>query len=260
MIRLFFIFVLSACALSLPVWAGEVEVVAVGEADLIGKKFVLISVDGADFPLEPRPYVEFGAGMALSGRMCNQFRGPSSLEDGIVRADEIVSTRMMCSREELSKLESKFFDLLKTGLVLRLEDHDLIMQDNGNEFVFHLDHATAVDDEAVAAALIGNKFILQKMGGEDFVIDEGVQPFIQFGESLQISGNACNSFSGAGRLHNGEFRVSQLAATLKLCADPVLSQFEDVFHTMLRNGCRLVLDRNTLYLSGMGLNLEFERE
>ncbi len=260
MITRFPFFCLVALSICLVANAGEAEFKPIAPADITGKKFILYSVDGKPFTAEAQPFIEFGNDMMVSGVLCNRFRGPATLENGILRSDGVVSTRMMCADENLSKFETMFLKQMENGLVLRMEEHELYMQNAETDLVFTVDYEGSESDEALAKALTGRKFVLQTMGGQQFEADDMPQPYIQFDQNLRVSGNACNQFSGQGRLRMGELRIDQLASTLKMCINPLLQQFENMFHLMLRSGARISLDGKTLRMDGQGLQLVFAEE
>lgn len=247
-------------AAAFALFAAEMEIAAVKPADIAGKRYILYSVDGKAFTSENQPFVEFDKDLNMAGAICNRFRGPATLENGILRTPGIVATRMMCPDENLSKLEPVVFKQLENGVVLRVEESDLIMQNAEIDLVFQAAYEGSEADDALAKALAGRRFMLKTMGGEQFVADDVPQPYIQFDENMRISGSACNQFSGQGRLRQGQLRVDQLASTLKMCINPLLMQFEGMFHMMLRTGGQISLDGKTLRMNGQGLQLEFAEE
>jgi Heat shock protein len=239
-------------------FAAETEVVAIASSDVAGKKYILHSVDGEVFAGEKQPFVEFDDDMNMTGAVCNRFRGSATVENGILRSAGVVATRMMCPDEKLTALESAFFRELENGLVLRFDENgDLVMQNADIDLIFRPDYEGAEADEALAGMLAGRKFVLRTMGGEAFEADDAAQPYIEFGQDMHVSGRACNQFSGQGRLREGRLQANRMAATLMLCVNPVLQQFEDMFHEMLRSGGNIALDGKTLRMEGNGLQLEF---
>lgn len=100
---------------------------APGEADLVGKNFVLTSVNGEPYTGERVPTLRFNENMRVSGQVCNLFNGPGQLKNGVLTVPQMASTMMMCVGS-LNKLERDFSTLLRDGAALSLEDGNLILK------------------------------------------------------------------------------------------------------------------------------------
>ncbi len=112
----------------------------VGEADLLHHRFVLVSMNGA--PLPPtemeKPYIEFNEGMRVSGRACNQFRGPGKLENGVLTVPNMATTRMFCLVPELNALDTLLAAMLEKGATLSLSGDELTLSNGGDVLVYSL--------------------------------------------------------------------------------------------------------------------------
>lgn len=116
--------------------ASPASVESVITADgLAGKSFLLKSVDGRPFTAERVPHIEFGEDLTLSGAICNGFRGPGALKDGILTS-EMASTMMISPDEALNQLESRFHQLLRDGAALHLSGDTLTLWNAGVTLVF----------------------------------------------------------------------------------------------------------------------------
>lgn len=102
---------------------------------LAGKSFLLKSVDGRPFTAERVPHVEFGPDLSISGAICNSFRGPGSLKDGIFTS-QVASTMMLCPDQALNQLESRFHQMLRDGTALHLSGDTLTLWNAGVTLVF----------------------------------------------------------------------------------------------------------------------------
>lgn len=102
---------------------------------LAGKSFLLKSVDGRPFTTERVPHIEFGRDLSVSGAICNSFRGPGNLKDGIFTS-QAASTRMLCPDQALNQLESRFHQMLRGGAALRLADNTLTLWNADVTLVF----------------------------------------------------------------------------------------------------------------------------
>lgn len=95
---------------------------------LIGQKFVLKTVNGVEFQGEMVPVLEFGDSFLVSGKVCNNFRGPGELADGRLTVQAIASTKMACPGDVLGGLESSLFQALEAGLAITMNGADLFLQ------------------------------------------------------------------------------------------------------------------------------------
>ncbi|VEJ55286.1 heat shock protein HslJ [Pragia fontium] len=104
---------------------------AVKESDLLHHNFILTSVDGstiADSGKQRRPLnIEFGENMHISGAMCNNFMGKGTLENGVLTAKQLASTRMACFDEQISKLDQVIADMLAKGANVNLDNRTLTL-------------------------------------------------------------------------------------------------------------------------------------
>lgn len=107
----------------------------VGEADLVGKHFVLVSVNGEAFSAERTPNLRFGENMRIFGQACNVFNGATQLKNGVLTVPLMASTMMTCD-EKLNTLERDLFTMLRNGAALTLEDGQLFLVGNGLRFEY----------------------------------------------------------------------------------------------------------------------------
>jgi len=106
---------------------------------LAHQRFTLTRVNEADYRGEQRPFVEFGEQGLVSGKICNNFRGPGQLNNGVLTVEAMASTRMMCPSGGLNELETRFFNILSQGAELSMEGSSLIFKQGGNVMVFTAD-------------------------------------------------------------------------------------------------------------------------
>lgn len=222
---------------------------------LRGRKFELASVDGAEYAGDPRPNIEFDANLAVHGKVCNGFRGQGTLENGVLRTAQVVSTRMLCVHNDLSQLETRLLRLLDAGVAVDCDDGTLTLRADGTALVFR---AVSADDD-LAASLAGRRFALKRVNGEAFSV-AAQQPFIAFDADLRVSGSACNSFAGPGRVKDGVLYLENAASTMKLCIDPKLNEYERDFHKLLREGATVSLADGALTLKGEGVEFVYGEE
>lgn len=247
--------------------------------NIAGKRFVLTRVNGEAWTSEREVFVEIGDDFKLAGRICNNFHGPATFQNGILTAENLASTRMLCLDGNLSKLENDIFKALRGGVsVLQIGDG---MDWRRDASIWHFARADAAATEKTdktdkdeptpspaaggveAQQLSGKKFILQQVDGNDFTIKMGRQPFIEFSlseEGFRVNGSACNNFMGQAELSEGTLTMANAASTMMMCADPQLSTFERDFHKLLRGGVTLELKDGILTLRGAGRVLIYKAE
>lgn len=225
------------------------------------RRFELKKVDGDRAAYGKKVTLDFGDDGAVSGTVCNAFRGTGGLRRGILTVGNIASTRMLCPDDGLSRLETRLFAMLEQGAALVETAEGIELRRDGTILGFA---ETAAGQPPAAADLrddlVGRKFILARVNGEKFAVFGGQRPFIEFADGMRVSGSACNSFSGPGELRDGKLFLRNAAATMMLCIDPKLSEFERDFHRLVQNGAAIRVDGGTLVLEGEGLELEYELE
>lgn len=263
---------LSSVAMAEDLWQ-------IGFGKVIGQRFVLTKVDGEAFTSKREVFVTFEEGK-MSGMICNRFTAKLDMLVCFLRS-EVASTRMACPDEALAKLENSFFQAIRGGVAMILADDVLTLRRDGHSWEFvRVGKApapaaeTPAPTEKPAAApekkdapgvawdqLAGKTFTLVKVGGGDFKVAMGRQPFIAFGADGRVNGSACNNFNGPGELKDGILTVKNAASTMMMCVDQNLAEYERYFHKMLRNGVKVELQPDgVLVLSGDAKVLRFEQE
>lgn len=257
-----------ACLLAL---LGVVSIAAaeepglLGESDLLGHRFVLESVDGEKFAAPREVFIEFPAPGKISGRICNVFHGESELSGYTIRAN-VAMTRMLCPEPAMRKIEADFFRNLGMGFGFMRLGNTLELRRDFSVMVFRLaDAGTPASGQGgmegvTAGDLTGRKFVLSKSGGEDFSIQHGRQPFIEFGSDGRMGGSACNGFNGPYELKDGALFMRNAASTMMMCIDQTLSKYERDFHQLMRDGAKISLRGGELTLEGNGMTLLFIEE
>lgn len=113
---------------------------------LTGQKFVLKTVNGAEFQGENIPTLEFGENFLVSGKICNNFRGPGELTEGRLVVKAIASTRMACPNVVLGDLETGLFQALETGVDISMDGSDLFLKYADTVLVFQAQTDLAAGD------------------------------------------------------------------------------------------------------------------
>lgn len=112
----------------------------VDASDLLHHRFVLTTFNGEEVKSSnERPIsLEFGENMMISGAMCNRFNGQATLENDVITAKNLASTRMLCSEDMLNKLDMVLQDVFGTGAKVSLKDKTLTLSTDKNTLVYQL--------------------------------------------------------------------------------------------------------------------------
>jgi len=105
--------------------------------------------------------------------------------------------------------------------------------------------------------LIHHRFVLVSSDGKNFSAKDRV-PSIEFNEGLQISGAACNRFTGQGRLVGNVLTVEKMASTKMFCSDSDFNELENLLARILSEGVELSLDGQHLFLRQGGHKLIYK--
>lgn len=107
------------------------------ESDLLHRNYVLVDFDGrAIEPKQMTPRIEFGETFHVSGVMCNNFAGQGSLNNNILKVDNLASTRKLCVDETANALDGVIGELLTQGAQLTLQGNALILSNERHRLTF----------------------------------------------------------------------------------------------------------------------------
>lgn len=115
---------------------------AVEERQLVGRKFILSSINGKEFSTQMgrQPFVEFSRpeeGLRINGSACNNFMGMAILENGMLTVKNAASTMMLCPDDMLSDFEQVFHQALRAGFGLSLDGGKLTLRGDGVVLVYN---------------------------------------------------------------------------------------------------------------------------
>lgn len=109
------------------------------ESDLKHHNYVLESVDGRPFSSEfNTPNLSFNQDFSISGKVCNNFRGPAQLSDNVLTVEHMASTLMLCPDQQLNELENDFAQMLRAGARISLEGNRLTLSQGDRVLVYRL--------------------------------------------------------------------------------------------------------------------------
>lgn len=98
------------------------------------------------------------------------------------------------------------------------------------------------------ALLAQHKFSIASVNGTPFVSMQDRSQFVQFDKDMQLTGQICNTFSGAATLKGELLQVSTMTSTNMLCSDEV-NALEGAFFAILQQGAVVTVEAETLTLS-----------
>ena len=102
------------------------------ETGLKGRSYVLASVDAKTFANDFKvPKLVFGGDGAIGGNVCNQFSGKGVFVGNVFKVPQVAATMMLCPDEQLNKLEQIFFNMLRKGISVTLEEGKLTLSGDG---------------------------------------------------------------------------------------------------------------------------------
>jgi heat shock protein HslJ len=111
------------------------------DSDLLHRRFILREANGMSFEGQEKvPSLEFNEGFRLSGAVCNRFSAQGELKDGVLRARQAASTKMLCLDADLNQLESDFYRLLQDGAALELDGKYLRLTGKGGDKPMRLEY------------------------------------------------------------------------------------------------------------------------
>lgn len=114
-------------------------------------------------------------------------------------------------------------------------------------------------DVAVTDSQLRNqRFVLQSVDGHSLPAGEA-PPELQFGDKMQVTARMCNRFMGDGSLNSGKLKVSKMAATRMICADPQLNALDNTLGAMLNSGAQVDLTASQLTLATATQSLVYLR-
>lgn len=108
------------------------------EAFLNNQRFVLKKINEADFTGGRVPYILFEGenNFLVRGRVCNNFRGPGKVENGVLSVRNISSTKMACTTEGLGDLENSLFKMLESGAEISMDGQMLKLKYRNTTLTF----------------------------------------------------------------------------------------------------------------------------
>ncbi|MWN89904.1 META domain-containing protein [Gilliamella sp. Pra-s65] len=108
------------------------------DTDLMHHRFVLIKSNGQPVSLDEQAELIFGEKMTITGKMCNQFSGQVTLNKDSINGSGLAMTKMLCSDEQLNRLDYIITQLITNGAKINLNNNQLTLKNNENELIYQL--------------------------------------------------------------------------------------------------------------------------
>lgn len=129
---------LSACSMSEPS-PSDKQAAAITAQDLQHHRYELVSVDGEavnSAQPRPRPSIEFGEKMHVSGGMCNRFMGQGELQNSVLTVKQLASTMMLCNDKQLDSWDRLIGEVLANGAKVSLQNNQLTLTQGKHQLVY----------------------------------------------------------------------------------------------------------------------------
>lgn len=109
--------------------------------------------------------------------------------------------------------------------------------------------------------LLHRHFVLQSVDGKTIGGDKNrMEPGIEFGEKMHVSGAMCNRFMGQGELQNNILKVEHLASTRMACIDPARAALDPIITDVLSQGAEVSLIKGQLTLKNANHTLVYQQK
>ncbi|MEG1466002.1 MAG: heat shock protein HslJ [Hafnia sp.] len=108
--------------------------------------------------------------------------------------------------------------------------------------------------------LLHRHFVLQSVDGKVITgAKTRMEPGIEFGEKMHVSGAMCNRFMGQGELNNNTLKVENLASTRMACIDPARAELDPIISDVLSKGADITLVKGQLILKNAKHTLVYQQ-
>lgn len=212
-------------------------------------QFKLVEFNGKAIAVEPAPFIQFNDEMRVSGQMCNHFFGQTTLDDNQLKGT-LGMTLMYCDNPELNTLDQVIGKMFTDGVKISDTDGRLTFTQGDNTLVYVFDKMVEVEkmtSHLTEQDLIHHQFQLISIDGRQ--VDANEMATLEFGENFQLSGQACNHFSGKATLKDDIITAPVLAMTRKLCNSETLNQLDSKIAQIFAQGVKVSLnDKGALTL------------
>ncbi len=175
----------------------------------------------------------------LGGRVCNSFGGDYELIDNRIAADSIAMNEMLCSDEQLMKIESELSRLLGNRPAYEFDNEGSLIIKNSEEVQFKFRRQLSDN------TLTSSSWLLRTQGtGAD------QQDFTDLKISLnftadQVSAKVCNSLSGSYKIEGQNIVTDgSIISTLMACLDERLMGAENLISQTLQNNPQFQFGEN----------------
>jgi heat shock protein HslJ len=199
--------------------------VATEPPSIDGSAWVLANLPGRTLVLDATPTARFEAGRVSGSDGCNRYSMPFTAQGSKIEIGPMgPSTRMACPERTMAQAEA-FTSALVSARGFRRGRGSLDLLDaNG---------AIVVTFAAQARSLAGTSWsVVNINNGRQAVVGlvPGSTITMAFDSEGRVSGSTgCNQYSGSYGGEGDALRLSQVATTLRACADPAIDEQEQAF-------------------------------
>jgi heat shock protein HslJ len=234
---------LAACATSTP--AGPAP-------QLTGTNWSVTAINGQPTIAGHPPTMTFGADSVSGTTGCNSYNAGYTLSGATLTFKPAAQTAMACEDTAVMAQEQAFGTALATVTGVRTAGTGLELFDAGQKVVFTL---AAVVNKPLEGPTWNLTAIIAKAATASPVAGSTVT--LQF-TGDQLSGKACNSFSGQVTIEGNNFKAGPLMSTKMACANPDENAQETAVLTGIEAATTYGIVGDTLTLKAAdGTGLEF---
>lgn len=217
--------------------------------NLDGKSFTLESYNGQMVTIPATLSFEKGN---LHAKICNTINGAYTIEGGLLKSENAISTKMACIDEKVSTVENEFLKLLSVGATVMISDTSLTLSSEGHSFIFDV---AAPED---AANMVTGVYTLLSFNDKNFSNDAYTLTLTR----TELSAKFCNQLGGSYALisEGSDVKISgTLRSTLMFCADTNLMEAENAFNKFLSDGVKFSEKDGILTFSSDTGNLVYKK-
>jgi heat shock protein HslJ len=188
--------------------------------------------------------VTFEEGTASGSGGCNRWSAPYELDGSALTIGDAAATMMACPGAA-GEVEAAFLGALPRVATWVGGEEGAELLDGSGETVLEL-------TEAEATAFTGTTWVATMLNngreGVESVL-EGSEATAEFDDEGRVAGSSgCNRYTGPYTLDGETIQVGDLAGTRMACADPGLTEQEELFLTALEQAAVARVDGDTLEL------------
>lgn len=239
---------LAPFAVAVLAFVGCSDDAAADDADLTGRTFVSVQVEGDQIPGAGPLTVSFDGNRISTFAGCNRGSGTVDLSGGRVTTSQLAMTMMACPPPagDSDAWVSKFFDAKPTW---SLSGDDLTLRTEATTVTLR-DKKVADPDRPLTGTTWRVTSLVSTQAISTSVALEQSKPTLTIADDGAVSGSTgCNQFTGHATVSGSNIEFGPLATTRKACV-PDVDEVEQAVLRVLKGTVQTSIDADQLKLSG----------